>query len=226
MKNRPSGFMRSPLKYLACIVILFFTPIMTGSQVFAHKVNVFAYIEGNSIIIQGYFSGKAKSQNSLVEVFDQNGKKLLEGRTDVKGVWSFGVDSIPTGVKSLKIVLEAEPGHRGEYTLDFSEAPASSGKQSSENPALPNTPSGSVPSVVPTVGAEPGINQEALLHSLSLMMDQKIEPLIKTIGNQERLLLEQQAGAPKMTEIIGGIGWILGLAGITAFFWGKNKQSS
>lgn len=218
--------MRSPLKYLAFVVPLFLTLIMSGSQVLAHKVNVFAYIEGNNIIIEGYFSGKAKAQNSLVEVFDQNGKKLLEGRTDVKGVWTFGAHSIPTGVKSLRIVLEAELGHKGEYTLDLSEAPASSGKQSSENPTVPNTLSASVPPVVPTVGAEPGINQESLLHALSLMMDQKIEPLIKTIGNQERLLLEQQAGAPKMTEIIGGIGWILGLAGITAFFWGKNKQSS
>lgn len=204
----------------ACALMSMFAVTVAESEALAHKVNVFAYIEGDSIIVEGYFSGKAKAQNSPVEVFDPNGKKLLEGRTDVKGIWSFSLKYIPTGVKSLKIVLEAELGHKSEYTLNLTDSPVSSQKQSSEKPLVSDTLPVSVPSVVPA-GVESGINQEALLQALSLMMDRKIEPLIKTMSNQERLLLEQQAGAPKMTEIIGGIGWILGLAGIGAYFWGK-----
>lgn len=205
----------------ACALMSMFAVTVAESEALAHKVNVFAYIEGDSIIVEGYFGGKAKAQNSPVEVFDPDGNKLLEGRTDVKGIWSFSLKSIPTGVKSLKIVLEAELGHKGEYTLNLTDGPVSSQRQPSEKPVVADTLSVSAPSVVPTGGAQVVLNQEALLQALSLMMDRKIEPLIKTMGNQERLLLEQQAGAPKMTEIIGGIGWILGLAGIGAFFWGK-----
>jgi len=50
----------------------------------AHKVNVFAYVEGDRVIVEGYFSGNAKAQDSLVQIIDETGKKLLEGKTDKK----------------------------------------------------------------------------------------------------------------------------------------------
>ena len=51
----------------------------------AHKVNVFAWVEGDTVHVEGYFAGNKKAQDSLVEVFDRTGEKLLDGRTDQQG---------------------------------------------------------------------------------------------------------------------------------------------
>ena len=55
------------------------------SQVWAHKVNVFAWVEGDMVFVEGYYPGGKRAQNSLVEVYNSGGAKLLEGRTNQKG---------------------------------------------------------------------------------------------------------------------------------------------
>jgi nickel transport protein len=83
------------------------------SQVWAHKVNVFAWIEGDTVFVEGYFPGGKKSQDSLVEVFNPAGTKLLQGRTNEKGEFSF---KIPERT-DLKIVLTASMGHKNDFTV-------------------------------------------------------------------------------------------------------------
>jgi nickel transport protein len=52
----------------------------------------------------------------------------------------------------------------------------------------------------------------------------KIEPVIRMLGQQQKILLEQQDRGPTLSEIVGGIGWILGLVGVTAFFMGRSRS--
>ena len=84
-----------------------------ASQVWAHKVNVFAWVEGDMIFVEGYFPGGKKAQNSLVEVYNGAGAKLLEGRTNQKGEFSF---EIPAR-EDLRIVLTAGMGHKNDFTI-------------------------------------------------------------------------------------------------------------
>ena len=67
------------LSIAALGIITFLT---LASQVWAHKVNVFAWVEGDMIFVEGYYPGGKKAQNSLVEVYNGAGAKLLEGRTN------------------------------------------------------------------------------------------------------------------------------------------------
>jgi len=55
------------------------------------------------------------------------------------------------------------------------------------------------------------------------VLDKKLEPIVKMLGKQERLLLEAKHGGPKVSDIVGGLGWIVGLVGLAAFFWGRNR---
>jgi len=237
--TRAAGRCRRSVQLL-CLAAVINVAFVAIAQ--AHKVNVFAYVEGDRVMVEGYFSGNVKAQNCQVLVFDSAGNKLIEGKTDTKGVYSFGLKDLPPFKGGLKIVLEAEMGHRAEYNLAESEIPArrNQGSQKPQGEGTHETKADDTvalaekrPSPPPMTdkGAEPkmaappqpALNEEALQKSLSAMLDQKLAPIVKMLGNQERILLESKMAGPSLSEIVGGIGWILGIVGTAAFFWGKKR---
>lgn len=68
------------------------------------------------------------------------------------------------------------------------------------------------------------LDEKALINNIGTLMDDKLAPLFRMQGNLEKLILEDKFSGPKMTDIVGGIGWILGLGGITAFFWSFKRK--
>ncbi len=223
-------------------------------DVAAHKVNVFAYVEGEEIIVEGYFSGNVKAQNCQIEVFDSSGKKLLEGKTDSKGIFKFRLKDLPSFKGELKIVLNAGMGHRGEYILPESDLPSAPAKESSEtdqhqltaqkegakqlqqngtdsepapNKLVPRSEAPETSAIVkpPLESSTSPWDESALQRSLEAVLDKKLAPIVRMLGNQEKMLIEERMKGPKMSDIIGGIGWIIGLAGLAAFFLGKRRNS-
>ena len=78
-----------------------------------------------------------------------------------------------------------------------------------------DTPAGAKqPNIVARSGA-PGI-PPIQFQDLSMLkktvedgLDSKIQPILQMLGEQQKLLMEQKTKGPGVTEIIGGIGWIL-----------------
>ena len=97
----------------------------------AHRVNVFAYVQGETCYVQGYFSRTRRAQNAKVEVFDRQGQKLLEGKTDSEGNFSF---KIPKRT-DLKVVLTAGMGHRGEFMVRAEEMEDGAGPSEAGTPS-------------------------------------------------------------------------------------------
>jgi nickel transport protein len=210
----------------------------------AHKVNVFAYVEGDRVIVEGYFSGNAKAQDSLVQIIDETGKKLLEGKTDKKGLYSFKLADLPPFSGSLRMVLDAEMGHKAEYTLSASDIPGAGtkdapagGQAPKQDPPKQEVPKQEVPKnqsltepapapAPPATASAPVVDQAALTAALGAVLDKKLEPIVRMLGKQEKLLLEEKFGGPKVSDIVGGIGWIIGLVGITAFFLSRNRSAT
>lgn len=94
---------------LFILLMSFLTP-----PLFAHGVNIFAYKEGGEIITESYFRNGTPARDAKIEVYKREGKKILEGKTDEKGKFSF---SITDEEVELKIVLLAGMGHRAETTI-------------------------------------------------------------------------------------------------------------
>ena len=69
-----------------------------------------------------------------------------------------------------------------------------------------------------TAAVTPPLDEKALINNIGTLMDDKLAPLFQKQATLEKLLLEDKFSGPKMTDIVGGIGWILGLGGIAAFF--------
>jgi nickel transport protein len=96
-----------------CLFILVIGSVFISSHALAHKVSLFAYVEGGKIFTESFFPDGRPVEGGKVTVYDSQDKLLLEGTTDSKGLFSFSVPK----VDDLTIVLDATMGHKATFKL-------------------------------------------------------------------------------------------------------------
>jgi nickel transport protein len=174
----------------------------------AHRVNVFAWAEGDTVHVEGYFGGGRKARHATVEVFDSTGKRLLQGKTDDRGEFSFTAPE----KTDLKIVLDAGAGHRDDVTLAASDLGEGGGAGTADiQPGSTAVAGDRAPGAA--CGDEAARRLEALI---SETLDRKLAPLIG-------LMRESRGEGPGLTEIVGGIGYIFGLVGVAMYFSNRKR---
>lgn len=187
-------------KLLIGFVFLSLLSLMTASVVFAHKVNIFAYMEGDTVYTESYFPDGTKVKGGIVEVYDSQGTKLLEGKTDENGQFNFR----PPKKDDLKIVLVASMGHKNSYTLSADELPDIIAAQ---KPQEPEPQEFKVKEVTE-------VNLDQIKRIIDSSLDEKLKPIM-------RQLTKAQQRKVSFTEVIGGIGYIFGIMGIILYFVSK-----
>lgn len=206
--------------FIFCFV-LFFSGI---NPVYAHKVMVFAWTDGDTVFTQSKFSGGKKVKGQKITVYDPKEKILLEGKTDDKGEFSFNVPERTT----LKIVLSAGAGHRAEWTVTkedieemSKEKPAKSSLKKSQGKvpvdAISSKTAESRADEKPQVPQSQGLAADQVEQAIEKALDKKLKPVIK-------MLNESLDRGPTVGEIIGGIGYIIGLMGLGAYFHYRRKE--
>jgi nickel transport protein len=110
-----------------CLSFAVVAVIMTigAGECLAHKINVFAVVEKDSLVVEGYFPGNVKAQNSSVEVYDSSGTKVAQGKTDAKGICKISLADLKPIKGDLKVVIATGDGHRAEYVVKAAEIPSS-----------------------------------------------------------------------------------------------------
>jgi nickel transport protein len=84
----------------------------------AHKVNIFAYVEKGTVYTESYFPDGKAVEEGIIEVLDGAGKKLLEGKIEKDGHFSF---PLPGKKEDLTIVINASMGHKNSFVLKKSD---------------------------------------------------------------------------------------------------------
>jgi len=186
---------------LTILLLISLLIISINRPVLAHKVMIFAWVEGDTVFTESKFSGGKKAMNVQVLVFDKEGEQLLEGKTDNKGEFSFKVPKLT----DLRIVLNAAVGHKAEWTMPESELRESCGDLGSKK---------ADESFQPTTA---GLSKEEIKELVEESLDRKLRPIIK-------IMKESQSKGPSVTEIIGGIGYIFGLMGVVIYFRNRRKK--
>ena len=107
------SYLAKPIFYLFLVVCLFGFQI---EPVDAHRVNLFAWVEGDTVYVESKFSSGKKVKAGKIIVTDPRGTFKVPKKTE------------------LKIVLRAGTGHRAEWTIPASEIemPAPGEKKVSE----------------------------------------------------------------------------------------------
>jgi hypothetical protein len=117
-----------------------FTLILAGCLLFfrieaadAHRVNLFAWVEGDTVYVEAKFSGGKTVKAGKIIVTDPRGTEILKGTTNENGEFSFKVPQ----KTDLKIVLIAGAAHRAEWTISRAEIEMPT---SAKKPTPPKSP--------------------------------------------------------------------------------------
>ncbi|MDR1608391.1 MAG: hypothetical protein LBT38_08310 [Deltaproteobacteria bacterium] len=210
------------------LAVSFLAGLLASDQVMAHAVYIFAWPDGERICSDSYFSRSNKVQGGLVRIKDSAGQILAEGLSDDNGGVCF---PRPRVEGDLFFEVEAGEGHRAEFTLraaDLSPLPetsAASPASSPETPASTSAPSGSVSSTgsLSSSGSidSGALASEATLESLRVLVREELKTQLSPIN---RALAESRKTAePGYREIIGGLGWLVGVFGLTTWLMGRRK---
>jgi nickel transport protein len=205
------------MKSLKKLVIINLFPIVivlfAAIDAHAHRVTIFAWVDGDTVHTQSKFSGGKKVSNGEIHVFDPDGTLLLKGNTDEKGEFSFKVPK----KTSLKIKLVAGMGHQNEWIVAAEEIgvkqPVSylTSDQSQDLNDVMETKSDTV--------MASGLTREDVEQAVDRALEKKLKPVVQ-------MLSDLNDPKPGISDIFGGIGYIIGLVGIGAYFKSRKKRDS
>jgi nickel transport protein len=208
------------LKYnIFCLIFTILWLLFLPVSVSAHNVTVFAWVDGDTIHTQSKFSGGKRVKNAPILVYDFKDVLLLEGKTDENGMFSF---KIPQKT-SLKIVSKASMGHLAVWKLraeELGEAESKTAVQPIGMKAPPVTDSGSAgieKNVDVFESTKISLGKREIEEIINASLDKKLRPITQ-------MLADAMNQKPGFTEIMGGIGYILGLVGIALYFANRKRN--
>lgn len=168
----------------------------------AHKVSVFAWVEGETVHTESKFSGGKKVKDGKIEVFDHRDQKVLDGVTDAHGYFAFPVNR---SAKTLKVVLTAGMGHSNHWKITAQEL----GYEETDPPVQAAPP--------------PQASNEKILtdcDAIEKIVERAVEKKLAPIKAQ---LAEQAWG---LRDLVAGIGYILGLMGLASYMHHRKRVNT
>jgi nickel transport protein len=186
----------------------------------AHRVLVFAWAEGDAIHTESKFVPDTPVRQGQVQIIEhQTGKVLLAGQTDDQGKFSCKIPPEAAAQKmDLQIVVEAAMGHRGEWLLKAGSYLPGAKTAGAASPAvLPAPPSPPTPVAPGTKAAT--VDRQMLDEVVNQALARQLAPI-------KEMLTAAQVRKPSMPDIMGGIGYIMGIFGLWAYFQSKKRRDS
>ena len=184
---------------------------VNSRQAFAHRVKVYAWSEaGNTIRGEVYFPGGGKAKNVTVEVYAPGDRKLGETKTDDAGGFVFRARYHC----DHKFVVNIGDGHGATYVLKADELPRSL-------PALQGA--GAHADQAPTAEAASAQQPATAPDDISPAAQRLVEEAIIRQVVPLRRQIEAYEEKVRLRDVVGGIGYIVGIAGIVFYFKASAK---
>ncbi len=187
--------------------------LLLAAPSLAHKVKVFAYGEGEKIMTKSYFSnGKAVMHSPITVLNRSDGKTLLHGETNEEGLFEFPVPSAAKQQRmDLKIRVSTGEGHLAEWVLPADEYL----EQYGEGGHVEHT--GAKDEVAVLSGGQSACDEQVVSRLVEQALDKKLAPV-------KEMIQQSRDSGPDFRDILGGIGYIFGMAGIAAYMGSRKKK--
>lgn len=191
--------------------------IFSAVPVAAHKMRLFAYGNATTISGEAAFGSRPAKNIEVVVSNEADGTTLVTTLTDELGNFTFAVPGEAVENRfNLLIIANAGEGHRSQWRLAAEEyLPASTTETAGPAEPRPSQP----------VHPRPQANQQVAIteEQLKAIVDQSVAEQLRPLQRQLLLLSEKKT---TLQDIIGGIGYILGLAGIAAYMRSKKEDKN
>lgn len=176
---------------LACALVVF-----ASADAMAHKMKVFAAVEGDEIVGYAYFSPGGRVQRGGIVATTQDGRQLAAPTLDNDGNFRFPI----TERADILITVSGGDGHQAQTLIRAENLPGGS-------PSPAPSPDRSETVHPPMIA-----NDDALARIVELAVERQIRPLREQLDAwQEKIW---------MHDVLGGLGIIAGIAGIG---WGLSR---
>jgi len=173
-------------------VVCWIVSLIPAREIHAHGIDVYAYFEGDHLKGEGAYDDGSPAGGADIKVFDAQGKLLAATKTSSNGI--FTLKQIPDS-RPVKIEINDGGGHRAEFVLE-------------ESPTKEAT--GNIGNPVPEDRI--AVDEEALVR----LLRRELSPIRAELA---RLAGKRRIG---ISEVFGGLGWIVGLIG--AAMWYKHAK--
>ncbi|AIH03751.1 hypothetical protein [Thermodesulfobacterium commune] len=199
--------------------LLFFCVLFLYSYGFAHKVNLFVFREGEKISGEGYFANGAPCMKCAIEVYTLKGKKIAQTTTDEKGRFEVRIKE----KEPLLVRLIAGEGHLAEEKLEGSIEGASNDK-TKENITKKESFDLQNKKDVENIKINNSKNVEIDREMLKGVVK---EVLSEELGSFKENFLELKKDLNRVMfqDIIGGIGYIIGVLGLLAKLKARKEKA-
>lgn len=250
------------MKKVTCLGIFFallcaFCLIPQTSQ--AHRLDVYAWLEGNQIVTESNFGKGHPVANAAIRVIDSDtGRLLVQGQTSKNGVFSFPVPKVVQQGHSLNIEVDAGQGHFTDWkisaaelyeaasltagfdqdAIDAAKERAAQQNQARQDftqqrggafqiPSHDQLSQMAQPATPPLPQNQMAIPQDGPMPNASDVSPNRTGIIERAMDNQQhRAPLQGDHGygeGPTIVNVLGGLGWIVGLIGIF-LYWRVRKD--
>jgi nickel transport protein len=179
---------------------------LAAAPALAHQIRVFAFADGDRIEGSAYFAGGEAASGARIRVLDAQGGLLAELERDGEGAFSLQARA----PEDHLVVAETADGHRAEWRVSAAEL----------EPGFPGLPTAAGESA----GRPAGPPSEARAADLGLgaLVEQAVARQVRPLREE---LIAAQARA-NLRDVLGGIGYILGIAGLLAWWRSRRPPGS
>jgi nickel transport protein len=189
------------VRKMAIVCVLLAAALPAGPAA-AHNLIVYATADGATVSGRAYFAGGGAPRGAEVMVLAPDGSELARTTTDEQGAFRFEA----TVRCDHEIVVEGGPGHRGAYTLPASELPA----------GLPAWQGVAEEADADVAAGQPAPDRTSRTRPGSEALADQIREL--------RRELDAYHHRARLHEVIGGVGYIVGVAGLAFFLLGRRRE--
>lgn len=210
--SRSFWFLSSFVSFPSVTPLLFATAALTLLPVFAHGhgIKLFATAENHRITGQAYFTGGEPVKEGEIQLRDSNDRLVQTVPVNTRGRFSCQTDHHG----QLRLVLDLASGHRAETTL---RVPANSSSDKDSPNRSDKTASAAQPGGSSSAGGRARVRQTKMPKAVAQAVEQELDTL--------RADLHQHRNRVKLRDVVGGIGWIMGLLGLWFFLRGKYERT-
>jgi nickel transport protein len=204
---------RAVLGMIAAIVLVVAGTTSAG----AHRLKLFVSVDGMTLSGYAFFIGGGRPQDVGFVVKDASGTEVHRGRTDDHGAFAWTADRPADYVLSV----DTGEGHFADEKIPADRFSTAAPATAVPEVTTPASVTDVAANATATISSAAAVDAETLARLVEAAVD-------RALARQLRPLIEAQnlaEGRLRFNDIMGGVGMIIGLAGIAAWALSRRRKA-